>query len=84
LAHPVAEFAPGPISIFSDYAKQEEIDFDQFPGREAVIIEAGIRKRESHHDPISNRKIDDTWRGRSGAGLFAICVFVPDRRGEGA
>jgi hypothetical protein len=48
LAHPVAEFAPGPISIFSDYAKQEEIDFDQFPGREAVIIEAGIRKRESH------------------------------------
>jgi hypothetical protein len=48
LAHPVAEFAPDPISIFSDYAKQEEFDFDQFLGREAVIIEAGIRKRESH------------------------------------
>jgi hypothetical protein len=48
LAHPVAEFTPDPISIFSDYAKQEEIDFDQFPGREAVISEAGICRRESH------------------------------------
>jgi hypothetical protein len=50
LAHPVAEFAPDLISIliFSDCAKRKEIDLDQFPGREAVISEAGIRRRESH------------------------------------
>jgi hypothetical protein len=48
LARAVAEFAPTPISILSDYTKETELDFDQFPGREAVIIETGIRRREAH------------------------------------
>jgi len=50
LAHPVAEFAPDLIGIFifSDCAKRKDIDLDQFPGREAVVSEAGIRRRESH------------------------------------
>jgi hypothetical protein len=50
LAHPVAEFGPDLIGIstFSDGAKRKAIDLDQFPGREAVISKAGIRRRESH------------------------------------
>jgi hypothetical protein len=46
LVRPVADFAPS--TSFFGLGKAEEIDLDQFAGREAVISNAGIRRRESH------------------------------------
>jgi hypothetical protein len=66
LAHPVAEY--------SGCAKQTEIDFDQIPGREAVISEAGICRRNLIRDPIPTAK--SMTHGEAGLVLvFSLSAF---------
>src|SRR5437879_13580796 len=85
LAHPVAEFTPDLISIFifSDCAKRKELTSINFPAAKLWSVRLAFAEEYLTHDPISNRKIDDTRRSRSGAGLFAVRVSVAVRRSHG-
>src|SRR5205807_6665900 len=86
LAHPVAEFAPDLISIliFSGCVNEKELTSINFPAAKLWSVRLAFAEENLTHDPISNRKIDDTRRSRSGAGLFAVRVSVPVRRSHGA